>query len=1051
MLGDPAALRVTGEITMAAWVRPVSTDGYRNIISKGFAGKIGAEVSLRVNHGKYEVGSWDGRNHRASSPIPRRAPGAWNHVAGLHDGKAWWLYVDGTMVAKVPDATGAIPVAEGWAIGSRGTGTERFLGGTVDDVRVYNRALSAGEVALLAAPERLAAAKASVVTSDVGLARGLVGHWKFDETEGTIARDSSGKGNHGTLVGDAKWTGDRGGRMGGACLLGADGHVTTSVPGPHRTDLTWSAWIKTTSADGTFLANTGGNWQSGGKCLSVRRGKVQPNVCGVNNPDTGFVVNDGAWHHVAFTLVHVGRGRDTFTIYGDGAEMMRNTWDFYRYDGRSLMMRIGYVADMVGAFEGLVDDVRIYDRSLSAREVASLAYPERPVAAGVPVVPADVDIARGLVGWWKFDETGGAVARDSSGKGNDGTLVGGPGWRPAGGRVGGALELDGVDDCVDLVKTSTARAFTAALWVNKISPRDTQCFLARHTAEGGNSIVLGYYYRELAAHSGRHDTRRSGSLPAGWQHAAIAGATAGPGQMKVDLYLNGRRIGTHLFPDAEFKMPGKPWTVGQDWDGNSRSDFLAGLVDEVRIYDRALSAEEVALLADPVKLAAVESAGRAKSEGEERLASLLAEFEAFIGKGDHAGARTFASREAGKRENKPHADALRSAARVANALAKRRDAMRKAAEELTGKQAEFATAKGKLAGTVGRVTDEGIILRIEKKIRGMGTIETRITVKWAELDQKDEARLAKSWRPAGPDGHVALAALALARKDTAAARKALAEAGGHPLSAHYVSKLGAGRGAVTTPKGAAGRPAGTWPPDIETIRRLFKGKLLKWDPKTLRIELAYDFSDQGQAADWTMSKYIVWGGAPRGFTVANGSMELMGSGKYVFHKPSLIEASIEASATVTGGANSPGCLVCADESGNFHCLTGHYQGKAFLESCKGGVTFSDHSPRTPYAIREGTPTRISLGIDRGGRLTGSVDKLSFSSDPVPTLSGHVGLRPFRSNVAFKDVRIKGRFSRPWLEQALGRAATCGLLGTYFETRDFSKPVARRIDPMIDFA
>ncbi|MEC8044250.1 MAG: kelch repeat-containing protein, partial [Verrucomicrobiota bacterium] len=56
----------------------------------------------------------------------------------------------------------------------------------------------------------------------------------------------------------------------------------------------------------------------------------------------------------------------------------------------------------------------------------------------------------GLVGWWKFDETSGTVAHDSSGNGNDGNLTNGPTW--VGGKIGGALSFDGVDDFVQLVR-----------------------------------------------------------------------------------------------------------------------------------------------------------------------------------------------------------------------------------------------------------------------------------------------------------------------------------------------------------------------------------------------------------------------------------------------------------------------------------------------------------------------------------------------------------------------------------------------------------------------
>ena len=52
-----------------------------------------------------------------------------------------------------------------------------------------------------------------------------------------------------------------------------------------------------------------------------------------------------------------------------------------------------------------------------------------------------------LIGWWKLDETSGTVAADSSGYGNDGTVVGGAQW--ISGYIDGALDFDGDDDYVD--------------------------------------------------------------------------------------------------------------------------------------------------------------------------------------------------------------------------------------------------------------------------------------------------------------------------------------------------------------------------------------------------------------------------------------------------------------------------------------------------------------------------------------------------------------------------------------------------------------------------
>ena len=52
----------------------------------------------------------------------------------------------------------------------------------------------------------------------------------------------------------------------------------------------------------------------------------------------------------------------------------------------------------------------------------------------------------GLVGWWKFDETSGTIAADSSGNGNNGTVINDPNW--ISGKINGAVELDGADATV---------------------------------------------------------------------------------------------------------------------------------------------------------------------------------------------------------------------------------------------------------------------------------------------------------------------------------------------------------------------------------------------------------------------------------------------------------------------------------------------------------------------------------------------------------------------------------------------------------------------------
>jgi len=71
----------------------------------------------------------------------------------------------------------------------------------------------------------------------------------------------------------------------------------------------------------------------------------------------------------------------------------------------------------------------------------------------------------GLAGWWKLDETEGTEVADSSGNDHHGVIHGDPKWQPAGGKVGGALQFDGVDDYVDTRWADDLPMWTVAVWV----------------------------------------------------------------------------------------------------------------------------------------------------------------------------------------------------------------------------------------------------------------------------------------------------------------------------------------------------------------------------------------------------------------------------------------------------------------------------------------------------------------------------------------------------------------------------------------------------------
>ncbi len=223
-------------------------------------------------------------------------------------------------------------------------------------------------------------------TRDVAkdLTGGLIALWTFDDGRGEIARDSSGKGNHGTVVGRAKWTK---GIIGGALEFdGTNDFVSISNEGSFdiKDRITVAAWIKVdsfskkwqsivTKGDRAWrLHRANDTNRVGWACSNLSRGEV-----GDLYGRTG--VDDGRWHHVAGVL-----DGTRSSLFVDGKlEASEETSRAISVNDYPVL--IGENAQHKGRqFRGFIDDVRIYDRALSVDELRALfeqgnAGAQRPI------------------------------------------------------------------------------------------------------------------------------------------------------------------------------------------------------------------------------------------------------------------------------------------------------------------------------------------------------------------------------------------------------------------------------------------------------------------------------------------------------------------------------------------------------------------------------------------------------------------------------------------------------------------------------------------------
>jgi hypothetical protein len=366
-VADNNALDLT-QYTLTAWVK--SDAGPNGSIMK----IVDKENNYSMNWSHFnggpkcehnDGGGFDTTAGAATHP----ATGTWYFIVCTYDGANIKTYLDGTLVSSVASGT---PVTSSTvlAIGSYYSGNYKF-DGLIDDVRIYNRPLSATEIS-----DAYTATSGSYLPS-----AGLIHYWAMDDNpaSGTLV-DSAGSANCTIANGTpTSVSGPNGNAINFANGPRAECGVLSDLNG--LTTMTVSAWLKrnATSALVSIGSTADQNnqitinfWQNG-----VLYTGVAKNGNG-NYDDVYKTLNDTSWHHIV--MVYDGtQGTDTNRIktYIDGTLATGLTYDGARpaaVETQTKQFQIGsnHLGGNPGPDNGQIDDVRIYNRALSASEVMSL-------------------------------------------------------------------------------------------------------------------------------------------------------------------------------------------------------------------------------------------------------------------------------------------------------------------------------------------------------------------------------------------------------------------------------------------------------------------------------------------------------------------------------------------------------------------------------------------------------------------------------------------------------------------------------------------------------
>jgi hypothetical protein len=550
------SLSPSSTLSVCAWIKPSATPANQRIIEKSTTTSYSL---LHVSNGAPRFTVLVGGSVVSATSSTVDTSGQWTQVCGTYDGTSVRVYQNGVTTAQTA-ASGALGTDSNNVIFGFASGGA--FNGTIDEARVYNRALSPADVATL-----------------YNFAPGPVGYWKLDEKSGTSASDTSGNGNTGTLTNGPMWVR---GKVGGAVQFdGSNDYIGVSnLLVSTNQDFTYEAWVKT--LDGNKEQTLINHSVSGGRSFQFRYqsnyGRFMLEIDGGTAAYIYKTIPVNEFTHVGLT---VNGSTILFYINGVAYTTTSGSINLSTLTGIALGGRPGGLS--ADAFTGLLDDIKVYNYARTGKQIMQDMQGAHTAVAGAR--------AGSMVGYWKMDEGYGTTARDYSGSGNSGTLtnMASPGTSTSGwsnnGKFNKALNFDGSDDYVTYPTTLPTTNFSISVWF-KTNASSGQTMFTSTDSTRVNGVKLRLDSTGVTKVYVEPNTSTVGTKAYndGKWHQMLVSASSTETKVYMDgvvdkTYGAALLSGTYTF----YKRIG---------DGGAQ-EFFNGSIDEVKIYNYALTASDV--------------------------------------------------------------------------------------------------------------------------------------------------------------------------------------------------------------------------------------------------------------------------------------------------------------------------------------------------------------------------------------------------------------------------------------------------------------------------
>ncbi|MBU2036859.1 LamG domain-containing protein, partial [Patescibacteria group bacterium] len=389
-VADSNSLDITNNLTLSFWMKAANLTQTNSYLLSKLSGSSNNAYSVVWEYANntvefYAISYGFGRPSTNSQITINDTN--WHHIIYTYDGATWRGYKDGVEAITPVSLVSSLTATAGNLLIGSFNGTQYLFNGLIDDVRVYNRALSAGEITDL---YNLGASRLTVNAPPPSIANtsgSLVGYWTFNgadtnwssATAGTT-NDLSGSGNTGTMTNMSQSLSPVPGISGQALKFnGVSSYV--NVGNVLATgEKTISFWFKSNSISRSkflvYFVNTGYTnvdflvvGTSGSKILA------SGNDAGASSATINSTLLSSQWYHVTV----VKTTGDVSKIYINGIDDTLATSGFYEGAIVNSLIGSGWYFDggaetyvQGNYFNGSIDDVRIYNRALTAGEILQL-------------------------------------------------------------------------------------------------------------------------------------------------------------------------------------------------------------------------------------------------------------------------------------------------------------------------------------------------------------------------------------------------------------------------------------------------------------------------------------------------------------------------------------------------------------------------------------------------------------------------------------------------------------------------------------------------------